>query len=154
MGSAPDWRPKSKGGASWQPGRASAGAARQASFVVAVLTDRAYIGVMAMTDEKALKRRIYPGERYTVGLQATYMGDDALHAQFGADIAPEAPPAAVLEQILGFGGLWFFCLFLLQAVAEFTNALPMSLANVAYSLAIAIGLTACLARWHRTTSRI
>jgi hypothetical protein len=154
MGSAPDWRPKSKGGASWQPGRASAGAARQASFVVAVLTDRAYIGVMAMTDEKALKRRIYPGERYTVGLQGTHMGADPLHAQFGAEIAPELLPASASDRILTFGGLWFFSLFLLQALAEFTNALPMSLANVAYSLAIAIGLTAGLARWHRTTSGI
>jgi hypothetical protein len=68
-------------------------------------------------------------------------------------VTVESPPATVPDRILAFGGVWFFFLFLLQAVAEFTHILPMSLANVAYSLAVAIGVTAVSACW-RTTGHV
>lgn len=132
-------------GGSWeQPGAGH--------IVVATLTGRAYIGAMAMTDEEAVKRHLYPGRRYTMGVQATYLGGDILEPRFAAEAVREHPLVTVPDRILAFGGTWFFLLFLLQAVAEFTNALPNSLANAAYSLAAAFVLTVAVTRWGWPTS--
>ncbi len=61
-------------------------------------------------------------------------------------------PAGGASLVLQFGGIWFFCLFLLQSLAEFTHVIPLGWANVAYALAATVALMAVMALRHATTA--